>query len=459
MYLPPLYAIFRAVTRNERAWWMGLGIFSLASWVGQDYFSPQAFNFFLFLVFLAVALRWFRPRMPDPGKGNRWERFMASWMRRLGGRGEERIAARSTPTQRGALIAILVVIFVAMTISHQLTPILLLAGLTALVVFGRSTLKGLPVILAVTMFAWISLGAIAFWSGHLNLIIGDVGHLGANVSSSLTGRIQGSSGRIDVLAVRIALAGTTALLALIGAIRRRRLGYGDWSLLLLGFAPFPLLAVQSYGGEALLRAYLFALPFVSLLAAMAFMPSTQPGRVGVPALCFCLIAALFAPAWLVARYGNERFDRVSSADLAAVKFLYANARPAAPGHGKTTLISLFPELPWRYQDINGYDYESVQNTADPPNEKGLMSLAVDQGLGNRPVYLIITRSQEAAGEAFDGLPANWAYKLGQNLVDHQLAKLLYTNQDASVLEMVPPASPSAPNEATTKPASPGPANS
>ena len=57
-----------------------------ASWVAQDYFSPQAFNFFLFLVFLAVALRWFRPPMPDPERGNRWERFMATWMRRLGGR-------------------------------------------------------------------------------------------------------------------------------------------------------------------------------------------------------------------------------------------------------------------------------------------------------------------------------------------------------------------------------------
>jgi hypothetical protein len=458
MYLPPLYAIFRAVTRNERSWWMGLGFFYMASWVGQDYFSPQAFNFFLFLVFLAVALRWFRPPMPDPGRGNRFERFMSVLMRRLGGRGEERIVARSTPTQRGALIGILSVIFLAMTVSHQLTPFLLLGGLVALVVFGRTTLRGFPIILAVTMLAWISLGAIAFWSGHLNLIVGDVGHLGANVSTSLTGRIQGSPGRLDVLGVRIALAGGIALIALVGAIRRRRLGYGDWSLVLLGFAPFPVLAVQSYGGEALLRAYLFALPFVALLAAMAFMPSTQPRRVAVPALCFCVVAALFAPAWLVARYGNERFDRVSTADLAAVKFLYATARPAAPGHGRTTLISLFPQLPWRYQDVDTYNYESVQNTTDPPDEKGLMSLAVDQGLGDHPVYLIITRSQEAAGEAFDSLPTGWAYGLGQKLVDNDLAKLLYTNQDASVLELNPPvAGTTLPTPGSKKPAAPGPA--
>jgi hypothetical protein len=457
MYLPPLYAIFRAVTRNERAWWMGLGFFYLASWVGQDYFSPQAFNFFLFLVFLAVALRWFRPPMPDPGKGNRWERFLGVWMARFGGRGEERIGARSTPTQRGALIAILALIFLAMTVSHQLTPFLLLGGLIALLIFGRTTLRGFPLILAVTMVAWISLGAIAFWSGHLNLIVGDVGHLGANVSTSLTGRIQGSPGRLSVLGIRIALAGVIAVIALVGAIRRRQLGYGDWSLLLLAFAPFPVLAVQSYGGEALLRAYLFAMPFVALLAAMAFMPSTEPKKVAVPALCFCLVAAAFAPAWLVARYGNERFDRVSNADLAAVKYLYAHAQPAAPGHGKTTLISLFPQLPWRYQDINSFDYESVQNTTDPPNERGLMSLAVDQGLGDHPVYLIITRSQEAAGEALDSLPTGWAYSLGQKLVDNALAKVMYTNQDASVLELIPPLAATTPPSGQTKPISPGPA--
>ena len=460
MYLPPIYAIFRAVTRNERAWWMGLAFFYLASWVGQDYYSPQAFTFFLFLVFLAVALRWFRAPMPDPGKPgiNRWERFLATWMRRLGGRGEERVTVRSTPAQRGALIAILSVIFLAMTVSHQLTPFLLLGGLAALVIFGRTTLRGMPVILGVTMMAWISLGAIAFWSGHLNLIVGDVGHLGANVSTSLTGRIQGSPGRLDVLGIRIALAGAIALLAFIGAVRRRRLGYGDWSMLLLGFAPFPVLAFQSYGGEALLRAYLFALPFVALLAAMAFLPSTQPTRVGTPALIFCLIAAVFAPAWLVARYGNERFDRVSTADLAAVQWLYANAQAPLPGHGKTTFISLFPQLPWRYEQIDTYDYESVQNTTDPPDEKGLLTLAVDHGLGDHPVYVIITRSQEAAGEALDSLPVGWAYGLGQKLVDNGLATLPFTNQDASVLLLVPPVStPVTPSPGTPRPVSPGPA--
>ncbi|MGH2716991.1 MAG: hypothetical protein ACRDJU_00200 [Actinomycetota bacterium] len=452
MYLPPLYAICRAVTRNERVWWMALALFYLASWVGQDYFSPQAVAFFLFLVVMAVVLRWFRPPMPDPGRGNRFQRWLAVWMRRLGGRGEERTPIRSTPAQRGALIAAITIIFLGISISHQLTPFLLIGGLIGLVVFGRTTLRGLPLLFAVIAVAWISLGAVTFWANHLSFIFGGVGKIGANVNTSLTGRIQGSPGRLVVLYTRIALAGAILVLALIGAIRRRMRGYGDWSLLLLGLAPFPLLVVQDYGGEALLRAYLFALPFIALLAAMAFLPSVEPSRLGGPALAFCLVAAVFAPSWLIARYGNERFDRVSTADLSTVEYFYAHA-PI-----NSVVLSLFPELPWRYQDVNSYLYDDIENYADPPNLKALEGVATDDGLGSAKtnVYLILTQGQEAAGEALDSLKAGWEYNLGQTLVNDHLATVLYQTNGGVLLQLTSPNPvPTSPNGGSQGPANPG----
>ncbi|HLI56739.1 MAG TPA: hypothetical protein VKY26_06840, partial [Actinomycetota bacterium] len=398
------------------------------------------------------VLRWFRPPMPDPGRGNRFQRLMAVWMRRLGGRGEERTPIRSTPAQRGALIAVVCVIFLGISISHQLTPFLLVGGLIGLVVFGRTTLRGLPVLFAVIAVSWISLGAITFWSGHLSLVFGGVGKIGANVNTSLTGRIQGSPGRLVVLYTRIALAGAILLLALIGAIRRRIRGYGDWSLLLLSFAPFPLLVVQAYGGEALLRAYLFALPFIALLAAMAFLPSVEPSRLVAPAVVFCLVAAVFTPAWLIARYGNERFDRVSNADLAAVQYVYQHAPT------NSVLISLFPELAWRYQGINDYTYEDVQNTADPPTLKALEGVATDDGLGeaNTRFYLILTQGQEAAGEALDSLKAGWEYQFGQTLVDQGLATVLYQYNGGVVLLLnAQTGLPAPPATQKPQPANPG----
>lgn len=457
MYLAPIYAICRSTTRNERVWWMALALFYLASWVGQDYFSPQALAFFMFLVIMAIAMRWFRPPMPDPGKGNTFQRTMATWMRRLGGRGEERTPVRSTPAQRAALIAIVLILFAGISISHQLTPFLLIGGLLALLVFGRLSIRGLPLLLAVIAVAWISLGAVTFWSGHLSYIFGGVGNVSSNVNTSLTSRIQGSPGRLVVLYIRLALAAAIFTLALIGAIRRRLRGYGDWSLLLLGFAPFPLLVVQAYGGEALLRAYLFALPFIALLAAMAFLPSAQPRTVAVPAVLFCIVAGLFTPAWLIARYGNERFDRVSTADLQAVQYTYAHAPLGS------TLLSLFPQLPWRYQDVNTnqYIYQTVQNSADPPTTAALEVLAADYGLGEHPVYLIVTRGQEAAGEALDSLKPGWEYAMAQNLVSSGEATVLYTNSDAAVLRLIPPVLPVTPRPLPTNqgPANPGAANS
>ena len=46
--------------------WTGIWLFALGNWIGQDYFSPQAFAFFLYLVVVLVVVRWLgrRPAMP-----------------------------------------------------------------------------------------------------------------------------------------------------------------------------------------------------------------------------------------------------------------------------------------------------------------------------------------------------------------------------------------------------------
>src|SRR4051812_20625206 len=53
----PLYLIFRTFTVDRRLIWSAMGIFFLGSWVGQDYFSPQACAYFLYLTFIALCLR------------------------------------------------------------------------------------------------------------------------------------------------------------------------------------------------------------------------------------------------------------------------------------------------------------------------------------------------------------------------------------------------------------------
>ena len=61
LYLGPLFLIMRSLTEDRRVVWLGVWIFMLTNWVGQDYFSPQSFSYFLYLVILAITLRWFSP--------------------------------------------------------------------------------------------------------------------------------------------------------------------------------------------------------------------------------------------------------------------------------------------------------------------------------------------------------------------------------------------------------------
>src|SRR5438105_13034531 len=64
-------------------------------------------------------------------------------------------------------------------------------------------------------------------------------------------------------------------LAGLGVLRRLHAGQQDLLPMLLAVAPVPLLALQSYGGEMLLRVYLFALPAAACFVAATVFPSAR----------------------------------------------------------------------------------------------------------------------------------------------------------------------------------------
>ena len=67
LWLGPVILIARAFTSDQRLIWTTAWLFELGNWVGQDYFSPQAFAFFLYLTVIAVCLRWlWHPRIGPP---------------------------------------------------------------------------------------------------------------------------------------------------------------------------------------------------------------------------------------------------------------------------------------------------------------------------------------------------------------------------------------------------------
>ena len=79
--------------------------------------------------------------------------------------------------------------------SHQLTPFFMLGACGGLVLARRCTITGLPVLLGVILVGWVSFAAAAFWSGHPSDIFGGIGHLGANLSTSVAGQAGGQHPR------------------------------------------------------------------------------------------------------------------------------------------------------------------------------------------------------------------------------------------------------------------------
>ncbi|MDQ3827125.1 MAG: hypothetical protein M3325_15935, partial [Actinomycetota bacterium] len=163
LYLGALLLIFRTFTADRRLIWLSVWFFNVTSWIGQDYFAPQAFGYFLHLVILGICLRWFGMTVPlSKAMFRRWLTFapLISLFRRItsGTTLDVRQADPPPPLQRvgllfrqavspvtshdsgtGALrphqgvglMMIVVLLYGVITSSHQLTPFMTLAAVTA----------------------------------------------------------------------------------------------------------------------------------------------------------------------------------------------------------------------------------------------------------------------------------------------------------------------------------------
>ena len=446
LYAMAVHRLARASTDDERAAWLAVWLFLPANWVGQDYFSPQGINYLFYLIIITVLLVWFRPstierirrRIRRSAGGSapsntyripRWRRMLrvvglpASPMRH---------EPEPTPASRRTLIGLIVVvlvIFVASTASHQLTPMAILLSVGALTAIHRCSVRGLPVLLAVIFLGYLSYLTVAYWSGHLHDMFGSFGRLGHTVGAGVSERVRGDPGHILALQVRQGLAVGVWGLALLGAWRRMRRGYGDIAVLAMAGAPFLLLFVQSYGGEVFLRIYTFALPFMIILIVALLVPVWPVTRRALAFVLAGLLSVALTGAFFVARYGNESFERVRPADVRAVEWLYANAVPGA------TFVALTSNVPWRSRDLEQYKYTPLGEDLGPGS---LPSIEAAMQANPRGAYLLLTDGQYAMGEAFYGKPPGWGQEIERQVFTSGHFRLVYEGDGAEIFVLAPP---------------------
>lgn len=422
----------RGLTANERLLWTGTFFFVLGNWVAQDYLAPQAFGFALSLVVLGLCLRCSPPVRRPRSRPGRW----------LSGRLEgltKAVLPRRAPDEdlppaplgpRGALVAGSVC-FLAVVTSHQLSPVLLILSVAALSLFARRVPLWVPLAMAVVEAWWVAL-AWPFVGSHFNLI--EPGSAGAGAP----GRDLGAAlpGAALSFYAPAAVMGLLIVLALIGMVRRLRVGERDLVPVCLIVAPALGAGLQSYGGEGGFRAYLFGLPWLAFFAAVACTRAPSPG----PRLGFRrLLAATSAVGvcLLFAYFGQDLANRIRSDDVRAAAWYEGHA---PPGSVRLNLAPISPNrLTPRYPQVSLGDPSALLErpgftghrlgAGDLPRLERLVAAQ-----RARRTFLVLTRGQEDYARLNGLLPKGSVTSLARALSGSTGFRLVYRRPTAWIFE-------------------------
>ena len=436
VFLGTLPLIFRTFTSDRRLIWLAVWFFFLTNWVGQDYFAPQAMGYFLYLVIIGVCLRWFPAKgAPEVSEQNRsvFGRLVFHFrrMRRAPVVPPDHAA---TPAQLVGLLAIVVLLMITVVTSHQLTPIMMICALTALVAFRRSSASGLPILAIVLTVTWLFFFATPFLIDNLDSMTETIGQFLDNVDSNLIDTSRVSSGHRLVSLAGRALTVFLWGVAVLGGIRRIVKGYLDLPAVLLALSPFLMLAGNSYGGEILFRVYFFSLPFMAYLAASLVYPSAAAGRSWPTTVLVVLISGTLLTGLLFAHYGKERQYSFTRDEIDAARYLYEIAPPGSLlVEGSRNYPSQFLNYEnFTYVPISREPQRSQSNVINHPVETLSRWMENDE---YSAAYLIITRSMKAETQAIGQMPPASLEKIETALLQSPDFEVVFGNRDAKVFTL------------------------
>ncbi len=421
-----LYAIAERLTDDRRVVWLTCWFFAIGNWVGQDYFSPQAFAYFLYLVTLAVIVRLLARHPPLPHVLNRF-------VRRVSPDAATPVAPNDLLHRRGA-IALVVLLGTAIGWSHPLTPIVLLVAIVLLTLTSVVRVYRLALYVAAPIGLFMATAARSYLVSNTKGIVARVGDITGNVNQNLTKaanataaqHLVSSAGRAEVVLLIIAASA--------GILRRIRVGSWDLAAGVLAATPLAILVAGSYGGEAVFRVYLFAVPFLAFFAAAGCYPTLSHRRWFSAALAgaltmFVLVGTLFA------YYGKEAWTYFSTSEVHAAELVYATA----PVH--SLLVEGTADYPTQFERSENFTYVDLSSEPAPSIDKVLAHPApvLYAWLADRKYsagYLIITRAQKAETDELGLLPRGSLAKIEAALLaSPQQFQVVYHDADASVFSV------------------------
>jgi hypothetical protein len=433
LYLAALPQLYRSFTNDPRTIFGSVWIFLGGNWIGQDYFSPQGVNFFFYLVLLGLCLRFLGPQAvpASPGSGT-LSRIATAFAGSLS-RGIPPPSALATGMPRVIMTATALLLIVAMTVSHQLTPLVAISALGVLAALRRIA-PGLFLFAGVAVSFWTLYVAAPFVAVVLPAEIREIGLTVGQLGGNLANISVVSPGQALIAVICRILTLGIAAAALTGGVRRLASGYRDGIAAGLAVAPLPLLAVTSYGGEIMFRVYLFALPFLAFFAASLFFPRPRRASSTGTLAVSMLFGFALAVAFVFANNGKDRQYAFASQEVAGVQWLYDNAPQG------TLLVEGAPVYPSQARNVEYFTHVSI---ADEPADSRAKILsdpaAVLAGWLDSSEYhaafVILTRSQEAYVDAMGLMPGGGFERIKLALLSSPRFRLVHASGGTMIFSL------------------------
>ena len=349
----------RLLGSNFRAW-VASAVFLLSAAFSQDYFSPQAIGLLLALSIYAVVVP-----VAAVGSAAGAVRF------RL-------------PTWR---IAVVVLLSLALAVTHQVTPYFVVASLTVLVAFGIVRPVWIPLVPLVPAAAW-ALVNYEQWKGYFSFDkIFDLGATASTPGASIVGEHPDLVLRLstDALPPAHSSWGSWRFSSSFGITE----GW-SWPWPCLRQSAGSLVLVVAYGQEGLYRTTLFALPWLCVLALGGGPKGLfRRARVIVP------LVALLTATFLFASYALDGMNNVRPSELQAERTFELKAPPGS------VLVYVGP------QDVPGnatYRYPQMQPYEETLSGKekigAVVTSLVQMGRGYPKFYVATTQAATYAGELY-----------------------------------------------------------
>lgn len=442
--LPLLYLIYDGLRLTVRQRWIAVLLYASANWISQDYYSPQALGVVLSLGIMAIAIRWlYTPRL----SGVSGSKEPSSGRQRWWGFPPELSLPRAL-----VLCGVIIFVYFVLSMTHQLSPYILVLQLGALAVTGMLRPRWLPVALLAIAVGYL-LPRFSFVSAHYGLLQSFGSFFSNAKPPSIAGLSTVSPGEKLIERSSELLSLGIWSLGLLGAWLRRRSGQPALGLLALAFSPIVVLVFQAYGNEGLLRVYLFSLPWTAALAASALVPripqsaaalirSRLPllrqivaGRHTILGLAALVIAvSLFLPAF----FGDDSYNVMSTAEVNTLTAFESHAPPGIiyvvtenGPFNDTSRYELFPIVP-----IFGPSGFLPATSVRSDIAAKILRKVLDTTSRSKPVYVVMTPNMISYNRDFGAvLPDTFA--ILQRSLAHTRPWTLVSDRDGTIIYELP----------------------